>query len=208
MKGYNLQFTSKEFPWGNMDIIMLGEDGRGRRYEIIPFHAKGAYYYDIASTKSGKTKIVKCPDERNWLARLNSQGCYTRNTYGSVFVQKKDMDRVRVISRGKGAYGDAGRIGRWYDYLTTIKDRTFIFMRPSGGSHKIHRYWLYFGIDEVHKVKKEEIDIFCDQYDLDVPIIDNLVDLVEFKISSPEDIFEDAVDDAMSLNEKENGGTI
>lgn len=185
MKKYNINPTEKEFPWGKMLVISLGERGRGRFEALVPFHApENAEYLDIGQTKSGKPKIIKGhgPDDK-WLTVLSGGGIYTRGTYGTVYCLPQDKDRIQVVASGYGAYGMAGRIGLWNEFLAIVPDNTFIKIRPAGGSHKIERYWLFFSVDKVYRVEKNEMDLFCEQMDLERPPeeFDNLVDLDKIK---------------------------
>ena len=83
------------------------------------------------------------------MARISGKGVYTRGTYGSVYLPEEMMENVKVIANGYGAYGDAGRLGGWDDFLITAKDDTLIKVSPSGGNHKMDSYWLYFGKEKV-----------------------------------------------------------
>ena len=179
MKKYNLYPVKKKFQWGEMEVIELGERGRGRRYALIPYHAGNSEYVEIGTTRSGKPKIVPSENPKNWLAHISSEGTYTRGTYGSVYCLPKDRDKIKIVEWGMGAYGDAGRLGEWYDFLLIIPENTFLKVRPSGGSHKRPRYWLYFGENEVYRVEKEEMDLFCEQMELERPPekFNELVDL-------------------------------
>ena len=89
-----------------------------------------------------------------------------------------------MVAIGVGAYGAAGRIGTWNEFLIVIPDNTFLKIRPAGGSHKIERYWLYFGEDKVYRVEKNEIDLFCDNMGLEKPAeeFDRLIDLVTLDV--------------------------
>jgi hypothetical protein len=88
-------------------------------------------------------------------------------------------DKIKVIASGCGAYGDAGRIGMWYEFLITAEDGTLLKVRPAGGPSKRDRYWLYFGEDKVYKISIAEMSMFCDVKDILPPPedLDTLVDL-------------------------------
>jgi len=186
MKRYNVEPHEREFSWGKMLVVVLGEKGRGRYESLIPYHApKEAEYLDIGVTKSGKPKIVKGESPNGkWLAVVSGEGVYTRNTYGTVYCLPKDKDKIRVIARGRGAYGQAGRIGSWYEFLIVVPDGTLLKVRPAGGEEKRPRYWLYFGGEKVVKIGAgDELDIFCDQMDIERPSEDfgDLVDLANLR---------------------------
>ena len=158
MKKYNLKPQTRKFNWGEMNVIALGESGRGRHEEFVLFHApEDASYVELAQTKAGRPKIVQSQSSAGWLAVVSGAGCYTRGTYGSIYCLK-GAD-VKVIAKGSGAYGDAGRIGGWNDFLVEIPEGTFLKVRPAGGDFKIARYWLYFGEEKVCRVEKSEMAV-------------------------------------------------
>mgnify|MGYP000845558041 CR=1 FL=1 len=169
MKPYNLYPIEKEFSWGKMNVIELGEEGRGRKLTYIPFHApKDAQYVEIATTRTGKPKIIESQNSQGWLTRINTLGAYTRNTDGWILVPLDYYKNIKVVAYGEGAWGDAGRLGRWTDYLLEIKDNTLIRVCPSGGSYKIPRYWLWFGENKVLEITNEVFDFFLEEKGLEI----------------------------------------
>jgi len=181
MKSYNINPVEKTMSWGDpMLVVELGELGRGRTYKIIPYHAPlGEYLLGLGTTRSGNPKIIPSDIDKDWLAVLSGSGCYTRNTYGTCYVPASQKDNVKIVASGKGAFGAAGRIGSYYEYLACIKDDTFIKVRPAGGTHKIERYWLHFTPAKVIELSEEELDIYCDQKDIPNPASENLIDLID-----------------------------
>ena len=162
MKAFNLEAETKEFDFGKISVIALGERGRGR-YEVIvpcPLGIKNGDSVDIGKSRTGKPKIVKGKESgKEWLARVSTQGAYIRGAYGNVKAPKNSG--VETIVKGYGAFGDAGRIGTWYDYLLKVPDNTILRVIPSRGDY----YYLAFGEREVNRVSKEEIDLFLDNHD-------------------------------------------
>ncbi|RLB10739.1 MAG: hypothetical protein DRG39_05650 [Deltaproteobacteria bacterium] len=186
MKRYNITPVKRDFSWGEMHILALGERGRGRHEAIIPYHADpAAPLLKVAQTKTGRPKIVADNESEGWsegwLAVVSGAGYYTRGTYGTVYCCPVDKERIEVIASGHGAYGDAGRIGLWNVFLVTLPDHTFLKVRPAGGAHKIERYWLFFDTKEVHRIEKSEMDLFCEMKELDRPPekFSDLVDLAD-----------------------------
>jgi len=163
MKQYNLIPERRQMSFGELTVIALGERGRGRYENLIPFE-DGITENDFvipALTKTGKIKIVKGGDEKGWIARISCQGRYTRGTTGQAYVHKKDNEKVTVLASGHGAEGDAGRIGWWADYLLQVEENTLIRVKRHGGS-KTPAYYLYFGEKDVFKISEEEIEIFLE----------------------------------------------
>jgi len=170
MKRYNIFPIKKKFEWGEMLVVPLGESGRGRKNVLIPYHAKeDEEFLELGTTKRGNPKIIAGADGGDsWLAVVSAAGCYTKHTYGTVRVPKDQKERVKVVSHGWGAYGAAGRVGGWDEFLLVVKDNTWLQVKPSGG-YKIPAYWLYFGENEVFKLEEEELDAFLEAHDLEAP---------------------------------------
>jgi len=153
MKLWNIEPYKVSTGFGEIDAVVLGEEGRGRKRALVPI-----------------TKINKI--NAQWVVRLSAEGTYTRGTYGTVYVLTEDREKIKIIDFGVGAYGDAGRVGSWNDFLVSIEETPVRFlMRPSGGPGKRKRYWLVF-TDKVYTVKQEEIDIFKETIGIDIPVLD------------------------------------
>jgi len=132
-------------------IVFLGEEGRGRRYEKVSLSRRNPADIEngcvinadpikiTLSAKEGKPeksfyvleRSVKAT--RNVLMRINSYGGYIRGGHG----QWSDVaGKPELLVSGYGAFGDAGRIGNWDDGL--------VVMHP-GDVIRIHlsRTWGY-----------------------------------------------------------------
>ena len=156
MKLWNIEpYNKVSTGFGEIDaVVLLGEEGRGRKRALVPI-----------------TKFNKINAE--WVARLSAEGTYTRGTYGTVYVLVEDRKKIKIIDFGVGAYGDAGRVGSWMDFLVAIEKTPVRFLvRPSGGPAKRKRYWLVFTKDKVYTVKQEETGIFTETTGIDVPVLD------------------------------------
>jgi len=179
MKLYNIEPIEKEFPWGKMKIVFIGEKGRGRIYALIPFHAEydpGAQDYEIAQTRSGKPKIVRTgkPSE-GYIARISTYGDYLRNDHGELRMLKANVPNVRIIATGLGAFGEAGRLGFWPDYLLTIKPPypVIFHVLPT----RLKDYWLVFLEKAVYKLYKEEFASFEETMGIVIPMGDDYDDI-------------------------------
>lgn len=185
MKLFNIVPIVRDMSFGSLNVVCLGERGRGRFEAVVPCDVKkDDKFGSIAKTKSGNPKIVPSSlPEHGWIAVVSGSGTYTRGTYGTVYCQKCDAEKVQVLATGNGAYGDAGRIGDWNEFLITITDNTFLRIRPAGGQGKIDRYNLFFSAEKVFRISDSELQIFCEQMGLDIPVInlDELVDLASLK---------------------------
>lgn len=172
MRLYNVKPIEKEFQFGKMSVVTLGEKGRGRQETLIPFHADNieGNNFEIAQTRTGKSKIIKgSTSSPGWIAVLSGSGCYTRGTYGTVYVPENQKQNIEVLAKGYGAYGAAGRVGDWNEFLVAVRTMpTVFYVRPAGGRHKMNRYWLVFDKDQVFRVDEEERDIYVDQSGVDL----------------------------------------
>jgi len=163
MKTYNIAPVEREFPFGKLSVICLGERGRGSYEYVVP--CEDAPLLAVAATKTGKAKLIKSQSNAGFIARVSAQGCYTRGTEGLAFVHTDDQHKVKVIASGNGSYGAAGRIGTWQEYLMEIRGSALIRVKPSGGEHKYPHYFLHFN-DETGEVLKlnsqQELDAWID----------------------------------------------
>lgn len=164
MKQYNIHPEKRKLSFGELNVLSLGERGRGRYETLVPVQGNlvESDFVELAPTKSGNIKVIKGSNPEGWLARISCCGCYTRNTEGRAYVHKQDDRNVTVLSAGNGAEGDAGRIGNWDDLLLKVNDKTLIRVKQHGGS-KIDPYYLYFDTDKVTRIPCEEIRLFCEQ---------------------------------------------
>jgi len=166
MKQYNLKAEKRQLSFGELTVIALGERGRGRYENLVPFQGDITEkdFVIPTPTKSNKVKVIGGGDNIGWVARISCKGCYTRGTIGQASVHNKDVGNVTVLASGNGAEGDAGRIGWWADYLLQIADDTLIRVKQHGG-YKIPAYYLFFAKDRVYKISGEEFPIWLDSHD-------------------------------------------
>jgi len=131
-------------------IVFLGEEGRGRQFEKI-----GLDRHDPADVIEGR--VLECvpktipiasprpggpdkfpvlgksggkPDDQRILVRVNTCGCYTKNTSGSWRVIRGDP---LVLVKGYGAEGLAGRCGSWDDGLIVMSPGDILHVKRHGG---------------------------------------------------------------------------
>ena len=188
MKRYNLNVEERKFNWGDMDVVTLGEEGRGRHLEFVPFHTrKDAELVEVGTSRTGNPKIVGSKSDAGWLGVVSGRGCYTKNTYGSVYVPEQCMYDVEVVAQGYGAWGDAGRCGTWMEYLAIVKDNALLKVRPAGG-YKLESYWLYFSSEKVVEIPKQEMDMFCEAEGIEHPAekFADLIDLDRLELKKEE----------------------
>lgn len=169
MKQFNLKIEKRALSFGDLNVVVLWERGRGRYETLVPVQGDILPSDSVIamSTKSGKIKLVKGGDTSGWIANISAQGIYTRGTEGYVYAHNKDYADIVVLASGHGAEGDAGRIGYWEQFLLQIPDHSIIRVKPHGG-YKTPPDYLYFGETEVHRMDSEEYIILCDNHDIEV----------------------------------------
>lgn len=143
MKAYNLNVVTHTASFGNIDCIKLGEDGRGRKLTLVtcPKGIKDGDRVSLFAPKVGKPKIEIGGEDHSssWLMRLSTEGAYVRGANGNVRVFSEHEGNVKVIAKGQGAFGDAGRTGTWDDFLIEVQPDTVLRIKPSrGDAHYLH----------------------------------------------------------------------
>lgn len=121
----------KEFPFGKINAVELGESGRGRRLIVLPSEVdiQEGLNTDITIglTKSGRPRINRFKDDKLFLI-IDTLGGYTRRGFGTASVHRSCKDDVKVLSYGNGADGLAGRIGSWEVFVLEILNNNTIWM--------------------------------------------------------------------------------
>lgn len=131
-------------------VIFLGEEGHGRRYEKVALGRRnpaevidGRRVEDAEPVritlpaKEGKPEkvfyILEKPvvEIQNVLVRVNTYTSYVKN--GSGYWKVVAGQPEELIS-GYGAFGDAGRIGNWNDGLIVMRPGDALRVYPSRGS--------------------------------------------------------------------------
>lgn len=171
---YNIEPKAVNFDWGTMHCIVLGEQGRGRRQAIVPCAENCGHFVELAPTKTGRVKIVPSsapkgtPVPTDWLARISTEGVYTRNSEGWVGVLNPKS--VKLVAAGHGAAGEAGRLGTWADVLITVQDNALLRVKPEGG-YKTPAYFLHFTRQGVQKYSNLERLITAMSVNENMPVL-------------------------------------
>lgn len=148
----------REFEFGKISQIALGEKGRGRELLVLTTPdgcvlEKGLNRnLTISKTRSGKYKVISQSDNEIYLL-LSTAGGYTRRGNGTVY-KPLNSKNFEVLDRGNGADGIAGRIGSWDVLLIKVlnveEEGEWLRIRRSGGG---------YGTDLM--VKKKNINRKC-----------------------------------------------
>jgi len=144
----------KEYNWGKkLQYIQIGEEGIGRKFSNIPAEAgiesiKTGMNENISvgSARKGRPKIIQ-GDDKNLYLLISTQGRYSRRANGRIIGvladetsdEKTDSveEKMEILDMAYGAYGDAGRVGNWEEYLLKVKDLSAPFtikIKPSRGA--------------------------------------------------------------------------
>ena len=157
-RAYNLATGEFQMSFGTLRAIALGEKGRGRMLTYVPCEGDfpdGACVA-LATTRTGKPKVIAGHggDAAGWLARISTEGPYIRGAYGHV--RALDPALVHVVAYGYGAFGDAGRIGRWYDYLLALQPGAVLRVKPT----REEPYFLHVTVDQIVRLEQEEASVY------------------------------------------------
>ncbi len=164
---------AREFKFGTVNGIALGEHGRGRQQIFLPTPkelegAVGGLRSDltIGLTKAGKPRINHGKDKDMYLALSTERG-YTRR--GNGVVKTPVGQTVELIARGNGADGDAGRIGYW-DVILVKANEGDVFRVTWGGSgygYEPTFYVVHNG--QVFEADQQEVEDLYESLGLDMP---------------------------------------
>ena len=131
----------REFDFGKIAQICLGEKGRGRQLLALTC-PEGVELrkntlnkeLSIGLTKSGKPRIVHKTEDVLYMI-VSAEGGYTRRGNGTIRVLKNAKDQFEILGRGNGADGAAGRIGYWDVLLIKAPKNGIIRVRTSGAGY-------------------------------------------------------------------------
>jgi hypothetical protein len=150
MKPYNLEPKIYEIATQSINLISLGEEGRGRKQVLIPCDSLGESVG--VKIEGNRPRIINDPSApEGWLARIRTEAGYKRNAWGHVSAPSS----VRLVAKGWGAYGLAGNCGIWDDVLLIAPIGGYVKVTPSRGSD----YVLLFKEEQVYTLSPEEAEL-------------------------------------------------
>ena len=177
----------RSFEFGEISQICLGEKGRNRQLmaltcpkdtEIKSGMNTGL---TIGVTKSGKPRINKHEDDQLFML-LSAKGGYTRRGNGSIqLLQSSTGEDYQILARGRGADGDAGRIGHWDVILLKAPSEGIVRVRTGGAGYGTPSDLFVIHDNQVYHCTPETLQDCCDQLDIELPcsiLRDNDGDLV------------------------------
>lgn len=167
------EVTAREFKFGTVNGIALGEHGRGRQQIFLPTPQGlegtiGELRTDltIGLTKAGKPRINRIKDKDIYLV-LSTERSYTRR--GNGVVKTPASQTIELIARGNGADGDAGRIGYW-DVVLVKANEGDVFRVTWGGSgygYEPTFYVVHNG--QVLEADQQEVEDLYESVGLEMP---------------------------------------
>lgn len=168
-----VEVESREFKFGTVAGVALGEHGRGRQQVFLPTPkglegAIGGLRSDltIGLTKAGRPRINHGKDKDMYLA-LSSERGYTRRGNGVVKVPVDQA--VELIARGNGADGDAGRIGYWDVVLVKAKEGDVFRVTWGGSGYGYEPTFYVVHNDQVLEADQQEVEDLYESLGLKMP---------------------------------------
>ena len=163
--------------FGNLKGITIGEKGRGRWEVFLPTQncvdkdtiEEGLHKdLSISLSKTGKPKIIKKEEDKIFLI-LDSEHAYTRRGDGKIFALTANREEAKVIARGNGADGLAGRIGQWDAIILEAKDGDVFRVR--WGSYNYGKATTIYTIHngEVYFADLPDVEDLYDSLHLELP---------------------------------------
>jgi hypothetical protein len=157
MKTYNIEPQKIKIANFEIDIaldaIALGEKGRGRTQVIVP--SPVSELLESGLSKTGKPRLNASKSNLGWLFRISTEGTYVRGAKGNISVSPEIAPHIKLIAKGQGAFGDAGRIGTWDDVLAETQLEDFLVrVKPSRND----AYLLWFQTTGVKKLQYPEAE--------------------------------------------------
>ncbi len=164
--------------FGTIYQVGMGEIGRGRRFMALTCPKDTIVNeglnssISIGTTKSGRPRIIRQTDTTTLYMMLSAEGAYTRRGNGTIKVLSKQQEQFKVLARGNGADGAAGRIGFWDCVLlkAPLTD-AIVRVRTSGSGYGIPSdlYVIHEGC--VYHCYIENLEECCEALGIDVPCI-------------------------------------
>ncbi len=186
------RISEREMSFGTIKGISVGQKGRGRREIFLPTQSvdkdtieEGLHKdLSIGLSKSGRPKIIKKEEDKIFLI-LDSEHAYTRRGDGKIFALVANEEQAKVIARGNGADGLAGRIGQWDAIILEAKDGDVFRVRWGG--------YNYGKATTIYTIHNGEV------YFADLPDVEDLYDSLHLEL--PFSVFYKEGETLLSLKE-------
>lgn len=170
-----MEATERTMEFGTIYQIGMGESGRGRKFMALTCPKDTTIQcgmntdYTIGTTKSGKPRLNKKSDNILYMM-LSAEGGYTRRGDGTIKVLESQKDKFKVLARGKGADGAAGRIGFWDCLLLKAPDTDAIVrVRTSGAGYGTPSDLYVIHEGAVYHCYLADLEECCEALGIEVP---------------------------------------
>jgi len=165
----------RSFEFGEISQVCLGEKGRNRQLLALTCPTETEVKkgmnpgITIGLTKSGKPRIFTKEDNQLYML-LSSKGGYTRRGNGSIqLLQSASGEDYQILARGRGADGDAGRIGHWDVILLKAPAEGIVRVRTGGAGYGTPSDLYLIHDNHVHHCHPDSLQDCCDQLDIELP---------------------------------------
>lgn len=173
----NISVMAEErvFDFGTIYQVCLGEKGRNRQLLALTCPPETEIKKGINAgltiglTKSGKPRLFSNEDKQLYML-LSSQGGYTRRGNGSIqLLQSATGEDYKILARGRGADGDAGRIGHWDVVLLKAPSEGIVRVRTGGAGYGTPSDLFVIHDNQVYHCHPDSLQDCCDQLDIELP---------------------------------------
>lgn len=165
--------ATREFKFGHIEGISLGEHGRGRQQIFLPTPqglegAVGGLRTDltVGLTKAGRPRVNRGKDKDMYLA-LSSERGYTRR--GNGVIKTPVGQTVELITRGNGADGDAGRIGYWDVVLVKASEGDVFRVTWGGSGYGYEPTFYVVHNNQIFEADQQEVEDLYENLGLEMP---------------------------------------
>ena len=167
----------RSFEFGEISQVCLGEKGRNRQLlaltcpENTEIEKGMNASLTVGLTKSGKPRIFNKEDNQLYML-LSSKGGYTRRGDGSIqLLQSASGEDYKILARGRGADGLAGRIGHWDVVLMKCPSEGIVQVRTAGAGYGTPADIYIIHSNSVYHCTPETLCDCCDHLDIKVPCV-------------------------------------
>jgi len=146
--------------------FFLGEEGRYRRHEEVkvsnrpgqaPIDASEVGFFTHGAERKHVVLTKPQPGQRGVLLRINTEGCYTKGSQGSVTLCGGD---AALLTEGTFLYGGVGNSGGGVDQLWHAKGPALFSVYLTGGAGKGYGQRYVF-VTKTFSVKIYKLEDLC-----------------------------------------------
>lgn len=169
-----LRIQTREMKFGEITGVAIGESGRGRQEVFLPTpkDIEGEMVglrsdLSIGTSKSGRPRIKYSNGENEMYMILCTYKAYTRK--GNGYVQVPTGQDVKLIARGNGADGRAGRIGQWDALVLGAQDGDVFRVVWSGYKYGYEATFYVVSDGDIYAAYQSELEDLYENLGLEIP---------------------------------------